>query len=80
MLLKKLKIKYPKLLERFSVISYRLPLQVKEVVVFESGCCYPRCPRCYQSIEREYMLYCDRCGQKLDWQRFDYADICKVVL
>lgn len=28
---------------------------------------YCICPRCYAALNREYILYCDRCGQSLKW-------------
>lgn len=52
--------------------SYRLPRPVVEVRTFPDGA-YPLCPRCHRTVEREYMSYCDRCGQCLDWNGFDTA-------
>ena len=54
-------------------ISYRLPLAVQEVLVFSNGASYPVCPKCCLTLEREYMNFCDRCGQKLDWKEFENA-------
>lgn len=34
---------------------------------------FPVCPRCENSMEREYQAFCDRCGQKLNWDAFRYA-------
>lgn len=56
-------------------ISYRLPRTVVEIVIYNSGDGYPVCPRCKTPIEREYMRFCDRCGQKLDWSRLDSAHV-----
>ena len=28
---------------------------------------YPVCPRCNNTIKRQYQAFCDRCGQRLDW-------------
>lgn len=57
-------------------LQYRLPMPVSEVVYYKCyGTAYPRCPRCGITIEREYMHYCDRCGQRLDWSQYDLADI-----
>ena len=55
-------------------VSYRKPMEVKEVVCFphEDGL-YARCPRCRITMEREYVRYCDRCGQCLDWESYDDA-------
>lgn len=57
------------------VFRYRMPLPVREVLQFSSGNCYPICPRCDMTIDREYMCFCDRCGQKLSWAQFDHADV-----
>ena len=48
--------------------TYRVPLPVRNVRVFENGYAYPICPRCRYTLDREYMSFCDRCGQKLDWR------------
>lgn len=54
-------------------VSYRVPRRVKEVIFYLYEGFYPICPRCQRSIEREYMAYCDRCGQRLSWNRFSSA-------
>ena len=33
----------------------------------------PVCPRCKLTLDREYQRFCDRCGQRLDWSRYDKA-------
>ena len=58
-------------------LSFRRALTVNEIVLFENGDSYPVCPRCLISIEREYMSYCDRCGQCLSWKFFYKAKIKK---
>ena len=55
--------------------QYRMPLPVREILQLSNGDCYPICPRCDMTIEREYMHFCDRCGQKLSWEQFDYASV-----
>lgn len=53
-------------------LSFRRSMAVTEVVLFPRDIYpYPRCPRCRRTIDREYMGFCDRCGQKLDWTFFD---------
>ena len=54
-------------------IAYRMPLAVQEVRVFPNGDSYPVCPKCKSTLEREYMNFCDRCGQKLDWKEYGKA-------
>lgn len=53
--------------------QYRLPMPVKEILLFDSGNSYPLCPRCNSTIDREYMNFCDRCGQRLGWDFFPFA-------
>ena len=55
-------------------VSYRIPLPVTKVIAY-SKTTYPICPRCTQSLEREYMAFCDRCGQKLNWDLFEHAKV-----
>ena len=57
-------------------IIYRVPLSVTKVIAYRDGTTYPICPRCLMSLDREYMSFCDRCGQKLNWDLLGYAKIC----
>ena len=59
----------------FHALSYRIPLPVVEVVVFSSGDGYYVCPRCDRLLEREYMSYCNCCGQCLAWELLDHAKV-----
>ena len=59
-------------------VSYRIPLPVTKVIAY-SKTSYPICPRCTQSLEREYMAFCDRCGQKLNWDLFEHAKVIHPV-
>ncbi|MDO4362396.1 MAG: hypothetical protein Q4C32_07600 [Eubacteriales bacterium] len=34
---------------------------------------YAVCPRCDTSLERDYVSFCDRCGQHLEWSSYDSA-------
>lgn len=68
-----------KLRPRFilEAVSYRIPLQVTRVVKLPGyGEIYPQCPRCKRTMDREYIQFCDRCGQKLSW---DYLDDAVVL-
>lgn len=57
-------------------LSYRIGLQVTKVIHLpHSGYSYPLCPRCHCSLEREYMRFCDRCGQRLMWDHLDHAEV-----
>ena len=46
-------------------VSYRTPLAVTQYVMLGRDGMFPVCPRCDSSLEREYVAYCDRCGQRL---------------
>ena len=56
-------------------VSFRLPMPVTERLTFRNGGGFPICPRCDVSMEREYMRFCDRCGQRLNWRDFDNAKV-----
>ena len=56
-------------------IRYRIPMEVTHVMEFPKKNYYPVCPHCQKTIEREYMSFCDRCGQKLGWSKFDEATV-----
>lgn len=51
------------------------PMDVNQILQFPSGGSFPICPACKITLEREYQKYCDRCGQCLNWQRFDNATV-----
>ena len=55
--------------------SYRIPLSVSEVLVLPNKDSFPICPKCNITLEREYQAYCDRCGQCLDCNTFEQAEI-----
>ena len=57
-----------------NAVSYRIPLPVTKVIAC-ANTTYPICPRCAASLEREYMSFCDRCGQKLNWDLFEHAKV-----
>ena len=48
--------------------NFRRPMAVREYLWYrKGGGCYPCCPRCGISFEREYAAFCSCCGQRLDW-------------
>lgn len=53
--------------------AYRVPLPVTKIRTFANGDSYSVCPRCANTMDREYMCFCDRCGQKLNWSYFAFA-------
>ena len=54
-------------------IAYRIALPVTKICQYSSGDSYPVCPRCTETLDREYMAYCDRCGQCLNWDSFHWS-------
>lgn len=66
----------PRLLKE--LLSYRQPLGVREILVYRSGQAYPVCPRCRSSLDREYMRFCDRCGQRLNWAHLRTAAVSRA--
>lgn len=61
------------LLEIFS--TYRQELLVEELMMFSDGMGYYVCPRCHITLERDFVSYCDRCGQRLGWRRYKHVKI-----
>ena len=53
----------------------RLPMMVEESRFICGLGCYPVCPYCKLTLDREYQHFCDRCGQELDWQDYSNAII-----
>ena len=60
---------------RVAAFSYRIPLPVNKILMLADGDSYPICPRCDCTVDREYMNFCDRCGQRLGWEFFEFAII-----
>lgn len=56
-------------------LRYRWPIPVIQTVIFQDSDSYPICPRCDKSMPRDYMNFCDRCGQRLDWHLYDLATV-----
>lgn len=61
-----------------NAISYRKKMPVKQVLLLDNGDEHPICPRCGCTMEKEYQNYCDRCGQRLEWQSCDYVEAMTV--
>ena len=61
-------------------ISYRIPLPVTEAVELgKMGSYFPVCPRCSHSMEREYIAFCNRCGQRLGWGVLQWTDVTDMA-
>lgn len=59
-------------------LTYRQPLKVMQMLLLENGDCFPMCPRCSITLDREYMSYCDRCGQCLEWEGYAKAILVRI--
>ena len=59
-------------------LTYRVPMRVTTIELFRSGDTNAVCPRCQNGLNREYISFCDICGQKLSWHRFSKAEIVRV--
>ena len=65
--------RFREVLAVLSALSYRHPMPVTESMITRRGATYPVCPRCKISLEREYMNYCNNCGQCLAWESYPYT-------
>lgn len=60
--------------EKLSYPVAMLVIHYREAPLFQGGhTTFPVCPRCQNSIEREYQAFCEHCGQKLGWEFFRHA-------
>lgn len=58
------------------LLSYRTPMKMQELLIYSCGpnrTSYFRCPRCATTLDREYMSFCNHCGQSLDWNGCEQA-------
>ena len=59
-------------LKKDTAECYRVPMPVTHFTV-RQNMVYYMCPRCQITVEREFMAYCDRCGQCLNWSGYRKA-------
>ncbi|MBE6971392.1 MAG: hypothetical protein E7446_04640 [Ruminococcaceae bacterium] len=59
-------------------LSYRKSIAVTALLRFPTGDIYPLCPRCASTLDREYMRFCDRCGQRLSWHQLKHCTIQQI--
>ena len=60
-----------------SIVGFRTPMPVVETLLLNNGDVFPICPRCTISLDREYMKFCDRCGQKLNWREYRNSQVVR---
>ena len=58
--------------------GYRQKMPITEIMVFhthfgETG--FYVCPRCKLTLDRDFVSFCDRCGQYLDWKDYRKAKL-----
>ncbi len=61
-------------------LSYRVPMKVSVMKLFwpfqgRNG--YYVCPKCSALLDREFMAFCGRCGQRLDWSAYKKVRIIR---
>lgn len=71
----KTKTAKPRELPLLGAYLYRIPMRVRSVLQYADGNCYPVCPRCACTFDRVYTSFCDRCGQRLAWELYDFAAV-----
>ena len=57
----------------YLLLSYRVPMMVRDLMAFRQARgkdSYYICPRCQELLEREFIAYCSRCGQCLNWRNY----------
>lgn len=62
----------------FEVYLYRIPMQVRSVLQYADGNGYPVCPHCACTFDRAYTNFCDRCGQRLGWELYEFAAVIQA--
>ena len=56
-------------------------MQVRQILYKKSANnaeCIPLCPDCNHPLGKEYQAFCDRCGRKLGWSKYSYADKIEI--
>ena len=48
-------------------LTYRLPRKIRMKRRYPNGAVFALCPRCNTPLSRDYLPYCDQCGQQLTW-------------
>lgn len=70
----------PKSIKKLQELASRqIPMKITEKIKLkmydQQYGTYYICPLCKISLERDFMSYCDRCGQRLDWRGYKKAKI-----
>lgn len=69
---KNLFVSAKELVRLIELASYRTPMQITEIIFYYDAFLgyegYYVCPRCKIPLDRDFMSFCNSCGQKLDWK------------
>lgn len=57
--------------------DYRVSIPVQTIIHYPNESDYPLCPRCGCSLDREYLSFCNCCGQKLAWSKLKNATVLR---
>ena len=60
--------------ESMKILQFRTPKIVSDLMLFQDTSFFV-CPQCGITLEREFMKYCDRCGQCLNWKNYKHPRI-----
>ncbi len=53
--------------------GFRKQMPVAQVMIYSDGTGYYICPRCRVTMDREFVDFCDCCGQHLSWKNYRKA-------
>lgn len=57
----------------YAASTFREKMPVEEIIIYKNGAADAVCPRCKSPLDREFISYCDNCGQHLSWNGFSYG-------
>ena len=55
-----------------AAVRHGIPMPVTQVRLYPTAA-YSVCPNCRTTLDREFVAYCDRCGQRLSWNGYGRA-------
>lgn len=58
---------------RKNIMAYRIS-NIDNFILSDDLFYSPICPKCNNTIEKEFQNYCESCGHKLDWSKLSYKD------
>lgn len=55
------------------LFGFRQQMPVTEVMIYSDGSGFYICPRCHVTMDKEFVEFCDCCGQHLGWKSYRKA-------